>query len=153
MTKDYTQDQLEALSIIKSAKRILNNDSNHDLRIAAKIDEIQRRYPKASEVHATIKNGIPHITKADSKIFDIVGYTPSELEGQPLTKIMFDEMEGTLIRQMVAELAENGMCVKINHNRHKNGSTVKTFGWIFKVGENSYREFVMKASHVLGYGI
>lgn len=148
----YTEDQRHALDIIRSAKKILANGETHDLRIAAKIDEIQRKYPRASEVHTAIKNGEPHIVCADSKITEITGFTPSELKDKPVSFIMFEPFEPKLVRQMVAELEEDGMCVKLNNNRHKDGHLVKTFGWIFKISDNTYREFVMKASHVVGYG-
>lgn len=150
--KEYTESQKEALSIIRAAKAIFNNESSHDLRIAAKIDEIQKNYPRASEVHFEIRNGQPFITYADSKIEEITGYAPEELKDNPLSIIMFDNFSPILMKQMIMELEDEGMCVKMNNNRRKDGGPIQTFGWIFKISDNVYREFVMKASHVLGYG-
>jgi hypothetical protein len=44
-----------------------------------------------------------------------------------------------------------GVAVKTNKNKHKDGSIVDTFGWIFNMGTDSNVEVVMDVKNIIGY--
>lgn len=147
---DLTHEQKVLIGIFKGALALSN--SGKSMMVNDLIAQRLRAYPFASEVETAFVNGEITIIEADDKIKSIVGYTPEELKGQPLSKIMFAPLEGEKLKRTIDSLDCHGVAVKTNMNKHKDGSLVETFGWIFKVGENDYREVVMRASHVVGYG-
>lgn len=119
--------------------------------ISAQIAQMLKQYPHASEVKTTIKNGEVYIVDADERISNLIGYTPDELRGKPLTYIMGERMDEVKQNEILNNLRQWGVSVKTNTNKRKDGSTVDTWGMIFKIGENDYREVVMDASKIVGY--
>ncbi len=151
MNTTLTSSQIVVLDLLQTVRQLhppCEIDIVNDV-IAQRLKD----YPFASEVKTKIVDGEVYIIEADSKIESIVGYTPDELKDKPLSMIMFKAIPEEKLSKILESLDKYGVSVKTNHNKHKDGSLVETFGWIFKVAENDYREVVMCADKVVGYGV
>ena len=149
---EYTPEQQVLLKFLDTVIHLSTKDVGREM-VNSKISNLLRQYPYASEVKSHINNGVVIIDEADNKIKTLLGYEPCELVGKPLSFIMTDEIDKSKLDKILESIERYGMSVKVNVNKRKDGSLVKTFGWIFKVGKNDYREVVMDAKHVIGYDV
>ena len=149
---EYTPEQKVLLKFLDTVIHLSPKDVGREM-VNSKISNLLIQYPFASEVKTHLEQDRVIIDEADAKIEQIVGYKPCELVGKPLGFIMGVEMNQKQLQKTVESLEKYGVCVKSNTNKRKDGSLVKTFGWIFKVGKNDYREVVMDAKHVIGYDV
>jgi len=109
-----------------------------------------RRYPFASVVYTKVRDNKVYIVRADDRIEGIIGYTPDELAGKPLTFIMSEPLEYDKLNKTLTELRDYGSSIKTNINKCKDGSLIETFGVIEDMGEDMYREVVVDASKIIG---
>lgn len=144
-----TSEQIVLMGLFDTVKAISKGQNTADDIISIHIAHLLKSFPYASEVKCYLTDdGDIIIVEADEKIFDIVGYTPDEMRGKPLS--IFETGETTAAKRIkiFEDLQKYGVSVKQNKNKHKDGSTVDTFGWLFKVSPNNYREVVMKKENV-----
>lgn len=148
---EYTPEQKLLIKFFDTVIHLSPKNYGEEMAVNAKISKLLRDYPYASEVKSHISNGVVIIDRADSKITPLLGFDPSEIEGKPLSYIMQEDIDQDKLQKILTSIEKHGVSVKVNTNKCKDGSLIKTFGWIFKVGKNDYREVVMDAKHVIGY--
>jgi len=85
------------------------------------------------------------IVKASKNIQDIIGYTPDELVGTPLSKYSLSNVD-TRMMNTIVDLLHNGEVVMKNSSiSHKEGGEVLTKGMLYK-DKDKYVEFIWKAN-------
>lgn len=146
-----TSEQVILREYFKTTQMLLTGIKIDNTRFEVRIAEKLRRYPFASEVSTEVVNGEVFILDADDRIEYIVGYTPDELKGKPLSYIMHKPLDKITLEHTLKELQEFGSSIKCNVNKCKDGSTVRTFGVIQDLGGGKYKEVVVDSSKIIGY--
>ena len=146
-----TSEQIILQEYFKTTQMLLTGVKIDNTRFEVRIAEKLRRYPFASEVLTELVNGEVFILDADDRIEYLVGYTPDELRGKPLSYIMHGQLKKNQLEKMILQLNQYGSTIKSNVNKCKDGSTVHTFGVIEDLGGGKYKEVVVDASKIIGY--
>ena len=146
--EDMTTEQIVLMDFFQTVRDLSKGVHNAENLISIRIAHLLKSFPYASEVKSQIINGEIILVDADEKIKDIIGYDPIEIIGKPLTFIETGEAPASKRGKIFEDLHKYGVSVKQNINKCKDGSSVETFGWLFKVAPNNYREVVMKKEHL-----
>lgn len=110
-----------------------------------------KQYPHGAIVRSEVIDGEVYILEAGDTIANIVGWTPEELKGKPLSFISAKVIDHKQTLRIVNTIERIGFCPKRNINLHKDGHTVNTQGIIFKEGHNRYIELVWDENKVVNY--
>lgn len=148
-----TNDQIVLMDFFKTVRSLSGGEGSKELFMASHVAHLLHRFPFSSEVKTELrgKDKEVFIVDADEKIFDLIGYTPDELKGKPLSFIMEGKLNTAKQKRILYDLNTYGVAVKTNKNKHKDGSIVDTFGWIFNMGTDSNVEVVMDVKNIIGY--